>query len=134
MPFGLCNVLASFQYYINHILHDLLDRTCTAYLDDVLVYSVNWKDYRKYIWEVIQRLIDVSLQIDIQKCEFKTIETKYLRLIVSPSGVKIDPAKVKTIHEWLLPPGLKDLQKFLGFANFYWRFIRNFLENHITPE
>jgi hypothetical protein len=109
MPFGLCNAPASFQYYIDHTLHDLLDRTCTAYLDDVQVYSANQKDHRKHVREVVQRLIDAGLQINIQKCEFETTETKYLGLIVSPGGVKMDPTKVKTIREWLLPPGLKDL-------------------------
>jgi hypothetical protein len=68
-----------------------------VYLDNVLVYSANQKDYRKHIWEVVQRLIDAGLQIDIYKYKFKTTETKYLGLIVSPGGVKMDPAKVKTI-------------------------------------
>ena len=126
MPFGLCNAPASFQNYINHTLHDLLDKTCTAYLDDVLVYSANRKDHRKHVREVVQRLIDAGLQIDIHKCEFETTKTKYLGLIVTPGGIQMDPAKVKTIRDWLPPPNLKDLQKFLGFANFYRRFIRDF--------
>lgn len=125
-PFGLCNAPASFQHYINHTLHDLLDKTCTAYLDDVLVYSANRKDHRKHVREVVQRLIEAGLQIDIHKCEFETTKTKYLGLIISPGGIQMDPAKVKTIHDWLPPPNLKDLQKFLGFANFYRRFIRDF--------
>jgi hypothetical protein len=126
MPFGLCNAPASFQNYINHILYDLLDNTCTAYLDDVLIYSANRKDHRKDVREVIQRLIEAGLQIDIHKCEFETTKTKYLGLIVSPGGIQMDPVKVKTIRDWLPPPSLKDLQKFLGFANFYRRFIRGF--------
>ena len=126
MPFGLCNAPASFQNYINHTLHDLLDKTCTAYLDDVLIYSANRKDHRKHVREVVQRLIEAGLQIDIHKCEFETTETKYLGLIVSPGGIKMDPEKVRTIRDWLPPPCLKDLQKFLGFANFYRRFIRDF--------
>jgi hypothetical protein len=126
MPFGLCNAPASFQNYINHTLHDLLDRTCTAYLDDVLIYSANKAEHRKHVREVVQRLIDAGLQIDIQKCEFEVTETKYLGLIVSPGGIKMDPEKVATIASWLEPPHLKDLQKFLGFANFYQRFIQGF--------
>jgi hypothetical protein len=126
MPFGLCNAPASFQNYINHTLHDLLDKTCTAYLDDVLIYSSNKKDHRRHVREVVQRLIDAGLQIDIDKCEFEVTETKYLGLIVSPGGIKMDPEKVATIRQWTPPPHLKDLQKFLGFANFYRRFIRDF--------
>jgi hypothetical protein len=126
MPFGLCNAPASFQNYINHILFDLLDNTCTAYLDDILVYSANRKDHREHVREVVRRLTEAGLQIDVHKCEFETTRTKYLGLIVSPGGIQMDPAKVKTIRDWLPPPSLKDLQKFLGFANFYRRFIRDF--------
>jgi hypothetical protein len=96
MPFGLCNAPASFQNYINHTLHDLLDKTCTAYLDDVLIYSASRKDHRKHVREVVQRLIEAGLQIDIHKCEFETTKTKYLGLIVSPGGIQMDPTKVKT--------------------------------------
>jgi hypothetical protein len=126
MPFGLCNAPASFQNYINHTLHDLLDKTCTAYLDDVLIYSANRKDHQTHVREVVKRLLEAGLQIDINKCEFETTKTKYLGLIITPGGINMDPEKVKTIKEWLTPPCLKDLQKFLGFANFYRRFIRDF--------
>jgi hypothetical protein len=126
MPFGLCNAPASFQNYINHTLHDLLDRTCTAYLDDVLIYSANRKDHRTHVREVVKRLMEAGLQIDINKCEFETTETKYLGLIITPGGIKMDPEKVQTIIKWTPPLCLKDLQKFLGFANFYRRFIRDF--------
>ena len=61
MPFGLCNAPASFQDYINHALFDLLDRICTAYLDDVLVYSENRKDHRAHVREVVARLRDAGL-------------------------------------------------------------------------
>jgi hypothetical protein len=126
MPFGLCNAPASFQNYINHTLFDLLDKTCTAYLDDILIYSDSKKDHRQHVREVVQRLIDAGLQIDIDKCEFETTKTKYLGLIVTPNGIEMDPEKVKTITEWQAPTSLKDLQRFLGFANFYRRFIQGF--------
>jgi transposase InsO family protein len=126
MPFGLCNAPASFQNYINHTLHDLLDRVCTAYLDDVLVYSKNQKEHREHVREVVQRLAEAGLQIDIKKCEFEVTKTKYLGIIVTPTGIQMDPEKVRAIQDWLPPPCLKDLQRFIGFANFYQRFIRNF--------
>src|SRR5436189_6146703 len=83
MPFGLCNAPASFQDYINHTLFDLLDKICTAYLDDVLIYSENRKEHRAHVREVVSRLRDAGLQIDIDKCEFETTRTKYIRLIVT---------------------------------------------------
>jgi hypothetical protein len=126
MPFGLCNAPSTFQNYINHQLFDLLDKICTAYLDDVLVYSTNKKEHREHVREVVTRLRDAGLQIDIDKCEFETTRTKYLGLIITPDGIEMDPEKVATITSWKPPPTLRDLQRFLGFANFYRRFIRDF--------
>ncbi|MDB5911071.1 MAG: hypothetical protein JWP34_5188, partial [Massilia sp.] len=126
MPFGLCNAPASFQNYINHTLFDLLDKTCTAYLDDVLIYSTDKKEHRQHVREVVKRLLDAGLQIDIAKCEFEVTRTKYLGLIVTPEGLEMDPEKVATIVDWKAPTSVRDLQRFLGFANFYRRFIQDF--------
>lgn len=125
-PFGLCNAPAAFQHYINHTLHDLLDRICTAYLDDVLVYSTTRKEHREHVRTVVARLQAAGLQIDINKCEFETTRTKYLGLMITPQGIEMDPAKVEAITTWQAPTTVRDLQRFLGFANFYRRFIRDF--------
>ncbi|KAJ6437919.1 reverse transcriptase [Purpureocillium lavendulum] len=126
MPFGLCNAPASFQHYINHTLYDQLDKICTAYLDDVLVYSQTRKEHRQHVREVIDRLIEAGLQIDINKCEFETTKTKYLGLIIASDGIQMDPDKVATVTGWEKPANVRELQRFLGFANFYRRFIRDF--------
>ena len=118
-PFGLCNAPSSFQHYINHTLFDLLDRSCTAYLDDVLVYSATRKEHRKHVREVVRRLRDACLQIDIDKSKFETSRTKYLGLIITPEGIQIDPTKVATVRNWKEPLNVRELQRFLGFANFY---------------
>ncbi|KAI0993225.1 hypothetical protein K3495_g14959 [Podosphaera aphanis] len=126
MPFGLCNAPASFQNFINHTLFDLLDKSCTAYLDDVLIFSNTKEEHREHVRKVVKRLRDAGLQIDINKCEFETKRTKYLGLIITPDGVEMDDEKVKAIVSWMAPSCVRDLQKFLGFANFYRRFIKNF--------
>ena len=126
MPFGLCNAPASFQHYINHTLFDFLDKFCTAYLDDVLIYSQMQKEHRKHVREVVQRLNEAGLQIDVTKCDFETTRVKYLGLIITPAGIQMDPAKVTTIRNWKEPLRVRELQRFLGFANFYRRFIRDF--------
>ncbi|EAQ82860.1 hypothetical protein CHGG_11115 [Chaetomium globosum CBS 148.51] len=125
-PFGLCNAPATFQNYINHLLHDALDVYCTAYLDDVLVYSRTRKEHTTHVNEVIRRLGEAGLQIDIGKSEFYTQKTKYLGLIISTSGLSMDPEKVKAIVDWQDPTSVKELQQFLGFANFYRRFIQGY--------
>jgi hypothetical protein len=125
-PFGLCNAPATFQNYINHVLHNALDDYCTAYLDDVLVFSTTREEHTKHVKEVIKRLGDAGLQIDINKSEFYTKKTKYLGLIISTNGMSMDPEKVQAIQEWQDPNSIKELQQFLGFANFYRRFIQGY--------
>jgi hypothetical protein len=116
MPFRLYNAPASFQHYINHVLFDLLDRFCTAYLDKVLVYSATRKEHREHVREIVRRLREAGLQIDITKCDFETNRTKYLRLIITPEGIQMDPAKVATIKKWKNPPLCTGIAKILGIC------------------
>lgn len=124
--FGMTGAPSSFQHYINHTLFDLLDKYVTAYLDDVLIYSESRSEHRRHVREVITRLRDAGLTIDIRKCEFETKSTKYLGLIISDKGVGMDPDKVAAVTSWEPPETLKDLQRFVGFSNFYRRFIKGF--------
>ncbi len=126
MPWGLQNAPATFQHFINSVLHEFLDKFASAYLDDIIIYSKTKKEHREHVTKVLQALQKAGLQLDINKCEFTVQETKYLGLIVTSEGIKMDPQKVKAILEWQPPTGLKDLQSFLGFANFYRRFIKGF--------
>jgi len=126
MPFGLQNAPAAFQHFINHTLHEFLDKFASAYLDDIIIYSETKKEHREHVRKVLNALQKAGLQININKCEFSVQETKYLGLIVSNKGLKMDPEKLKAIIEWKHPDNLKDLQLFLGFANFYRRFIKGF--------
>lgn len=126
MPFGLTNGPASFQHYVNDALREYLDLFCTAYLDDILIYSNSLKEHKEHVKQVLQRLREYGLQADIAKCEFHVQEVKYLGLIVSTDGLRMDPAKVSAVAEWPTPQNVKDVQSFLGFANFYRRFIRGF--------
>jgi hypothetical protein len=123
MPFGLQNAPATFQHFINSVLHEFLDKFASAYLDDIIIYSKTKKEHREYVQKVLRALQKAGLQIDINKCEFTVQETKYLGLIITSDGIKMDPQKVL---QWKLPTGIKDLQSFLGFANFYRRFIKGF--------
>lgn len=126
LPFGLCNGPASFQTYINHALRGLLDDFCTAFMDDILIYSATLADHRKHVREVLQRLREHGLQVDVSKCAFETTSVTYLGLIVSTEGISMDPKKVACVQEWPKPRSVRDIQGFLGFANFYRRFIPEF--------
>ena len=126
MPFGLCRAPSDWQAFINNVLREYLDQFCTAYADDILIYSDNLKDHRRHVRLILQKLREAGIQADIDKCDFNAQEVVYLGLILTPDGVKMDPSKVKNILEWQTPRTLKELQSFMGFANFYRRFIENF--------
>lgn len=126
MPFGMSNAPATFQLYINKTLSPYLDMFCTAYINDILIYSDNPLNHDHHVQLVLQALTDAGLQLDIKKCEFDVTETTYLDMIIFMNGVKMDPAKVACINNWTVPSTVKDVQEFLGFTNFYRRFIKGF--------
>jgi hypothetical protein len=99
IPFGLTNSPVTYQCYINDILFDYLDVFCTAYLDDILIYSDNELEHTAQVRLVLQRLQEAGLQADLKKCEFDTKRTKYLGFIVSTDGIEVDPEKVAIVRE-----------------------------------
>jgi hypothetical protein len=129
-PFGLTGAPATFQRYINHTLRDYLDEFCSAYIDDILIYSDgSLQDHRRKVKQVLQRLRDAGLQIDIDKCEFEATSVKYLGFIIKAGeGIHVDPEKVKAIQQWQAPRSVKEVRRFLGFANYYRQFIPQFSE------
>jgi hypothetical protein len=126
LPFGLANGPATYQRYMNDVLFDYLDDFCTAYMDDIMIYSDNEAEHAIHVHKVLQRLRDAGLQADIRKCEFSVTETKYLGFIVSTDGLRVDPEKVQVVKDWKPPRTVKGVQSFLGFCNFYRRFIRDY--------
>jgi hypothetical protein len=126
MPFGLTNALAIFQNYIYDVLAPYLDRFCTAYLDDTLIYSHNIEEHQQHVRLVLDAFTKLGLHLKPEKCEFHRQEVKYLGLITSPEGIKMDPEKIRAVQDWEPPSDLKDVRVFLGFANFYRCFVRNY--------
>lgn len=129
-PFGLANAPSTFQKYINWTLRDYLDVFCSAYVDDILIYSSGSRtEHQGHVRKVLNRLREAGLQIDIDKCEFETKATKYLGFVIDVDhGLKMDPEKVKAIENWEAPTSVKGVRGFLGFANFYRRFIQKFAD------
>jgi len=74
----------------------------------------------------LKRLQKAGLYTKAEKCEFHSDSMEYLGYVLSPSGLTMSNAKVKTIQEWLEPKKIKNIQFFLGFANFYRHFIFNY--------
>jgi hypothetical protein len=123
MPFGLTNAPSSFQQFMNTIFGNLLDIMLVIYLDDILVYSVSPADHPEHIPEVLRRLRKHGLFVKPEKCEWGQHSIEFLGFHCSTSGIRMDEKKVQVILDWLEPRNVRDIQSFLGFANFYRRFI-----------
>ncbi|KAI2647554.1 Transposon Tf2-6 polyprotein [Labeo rohita] len=126
MPFGLSNSPAVFQALVNDVLRDMVDRFIYVYLDDILIFSSSLQDHVQHVRRVLQRLLENGLFVKAEKCVFHAQSIPFLGYIVSPEGIRMDPDKVKAVVDWPTPDSRKALQRFLGFANFYRCFIRNF--------
>lgn len=126
MPFGLTNAPASFQHLMNHNFRDMLDVFAIIYLDDILIYSKTLEEHEEQVKKVLQRLREINLFAKGEKCEFHREEVEFLGFIINHDGIVMDPKKVQTVLDWPTPKKVKDVQAFLGFANFYRRFIRDF--------
>jgi hypothetical protein len=124
LPFGLCNGPATFQQYINTVLMDCLDDFYSTYVNDVLIFSKNKKEHRQHVKSVLRKLQEAGLQVDIRKCEFEVTKTTFLGFVISDHSVQVDPAKTAIIRNWKKPSTKKEVQSFLGFCNFYHRFIQ----------
>ena len=127
-PFGLTGAPATFQRYINRTLQEYLDEFCSAYIDDVLIYSSgSLSDHREKVRKVLQRLQEAGLQIDIDKCDFEVKSVKYLGFIVEAgTGIRVDPEKIRAVEQWERPKTVKGVRGFVGFANYYREFVPDF--------
>ena len=126
MPFGLTNAPATFQTLINDVLRPYLDVFCVAYLDDILIFSKNLSDHIPHVKAVLSALLTSGLFLNGEKCIFHAPSVSFLGYIIAENGFTMDPEKVACISNWPLPKNLKDVQSFLGFCNFYRRFISDY--------
>ncbi|XP_023806908.1 uncharacterized protein LOC105356774 isoform X2 [Oryzias latipes] len=126
MPFGLTNAPAVFQNLVNDVLGDMINHFVFVYLDDILIFSRSKTEHVQHVRKVLLRLLQNQLYVKAEKCEFHVTTTSFLGLVISEGRVKMDPKKVQAVLEWPKPENRKQLQRFLGFANFYRRFIKNY--------
>ena len=127
MTFGLCNAPATFQTFMDIEFGPLIkEGHVIVYLDDILIYAATITELLYWIHKVFQLLMKLDLYLQPAKCSFNQTLVEYLGLIISEGELCMDPVKLKAVKEWPWPKKIKDIQKFLGFCNFYRQFVQGY--------
>ena len=108
------------------IFKDLLNRFVTVYLDDILVFSANKQEYLIHLRKVFEHLLQKQFYFKLPKCKFSQLEIQYLGYLIIGRTIAVDPTKTKTIVMWPKPTCVKEVQQFVGLANYYNEFIPKF--------
>lgn len=104
----------------------IMGESVLVYLDDILVFSKTPEEHETHLRCVLERLAKHQLFAKRSKCEFGLRQVEFLGHLVGGDGIRVDPAKVAAIREWPTPACVKDIQSFLGLANYYNRFVKDF--------
>ena len=127
MFFGLTNSPTIFQVMMNDLLRDLVVKEKVAvFIDDVIVATEMKEGYDEIVEEVLKRLEENDLFVKPEKCVWKVREVGFLEVIIGEDGVRIEKEKVQGVIEWPVPRSVKNVQKFLGLANYYKWFVKDF--------
>ena len=123
MPFGVPNAPSHFMHMINDVLAGYLDVFVLVFLDAILVYSRTVEEHAEHLQKVFAALQKHRLFAKASKCSIMVKEVEFLDQWVTPQGASPLKEKLKAVHNWERPQTVKDIRSFLGFANYYRRFI-----------
>ena len=126
MPMGLTNAPATFMRTMNNLFKDLLDEGVVVFLDDVLIYSNTSEGHFKLLEKVLAHLRRYEFYCKLKKCSFLRRTTTFLGFDISPEGLRISDAKIRSLKEWPKPTTVQQVQSFLGFVQFFRKFIKGF--------
>ena len=120
MFFRLTNSLVTFQVMMNELLRDLINTgKVVAFIDDIIVGTEMEEGHDEIVAEIIKRLEENVLYVKLEKCKWKVRKIGFLEVVIGPDGIKMEEEKMKGVLDWLTPKCVKDVQKFLGLANYY---------------
>ena len=128
MPFGLTNAPATFQCLMETCLGEMHLKWCIIYLDDSIVFSKTPEDHIERLRGVFEKLTVVGLRLKPSKCELFRLQVKYLGHTVSKNGIETDPGKIEAIEKWPVPKTVTEVRSFLGFTNYYHKFIPGYAQ------
>jgi len=128
MPFGLCGAPFSFQKTLHNILSSEDRNICFVYLDDIIIFGKNKVEHDKNLITVLNKIQSAGIKLSRNKCVFSAKSVKYLGHIINENGIETDSSKTDKVKNWPTPKSVKDIQSFLGLANYYRRFVKNFSE------
>ena len=123
----MTNSSATFQTMMNDIFRTVIaEEIVVVYLDNILIFTKMEEEHEWAVQRVLEILTEHKLFLRPEKCEFHQKQIEYLGLVISENKVVMDPVKVAGVREWPIPENWTDVQAFIGFVNFYHRFIQDF--------
>ena len=128
MPFGLTNAPSVLQQMLNTLFKDYIGKFVLIYLDDIIIFSEDEKDHDNHVHKVLTILEREKLYCRLKKSQFRTKRIEYLGYVITPNGVSMNSEKIKAVLDWKAPTNIKEIQMFLGFCNFYRKFIDGYAE------
>ena len=126
MPYGLRNGVMSFQILMSQVLKGLNWKFALCYIDDILIFSSNFEEHLDHLGQVFQRLRDANLTLKLKKCNFAVDRVTYLGHVLTKDGVEVDTSNTEKVKTHPVPKTQKQLKQFLGLANYYKRFVKDF--------
>ena len=122
-PYGLMNAPSVFQAFVDEIFRDLHGQGVVVYIVDILIYSATRAEHVSLVRKVLGRLLEHDLYAKAEKCLFFQQSISFLGYRISTSGVAMESDRISAARNWPTPTTVKEVQRFLGYANYYWRFI-----------
>ena len=128
MLFGLNNSSAMFEIMMNDLLRDLVVEEKVVFIDDVMIVTETKEGHDKIVDEVLRKLKENNLFVKLEKCVWKIRKVGFLGVIIGEDGVRMEKENIQGVIEQLVPKSVKDVQKFLGLANNYRWFVKDFVK------
>lgn len=128
MPFGLCNSPSTFSRVINLVLSSLNWKTALAFLNDIVVLGKNFQDHLANLTEALRRFRQYGLKLGPNKCVFYQKKVEFLGWRVGKDTLAMSENDIEVIRNWPVPTRTKEVERFLGLANYHRDFIQDFAE------